>query len=66
MSSPKPAVVRFGHKVSIDVIRLEREIKAGTLSDRNRATADRILPGMCASIEARAALPEPASESGKV
>jgi hypothetical protein len=44
----KPAVRISGSgRISVDLIRLKTEIEAGKLTDRDRAIAEKLLPGIC-------------------
>jgi hypothetical protein len=46
MKKPTPGIRRRGRQVEIDVLACAREIEAGTFSDAQKATLDRMLPGV--------------------
>ena len=47
----KVPVIRKNGKVRIDVLAVREAARRGTLSDTDRATVERILPGVIGSIE---------------
>ena len=55
-----------GGGTRLDVIELAKELKAGALTVADRATAERICPGICSRIEQGQFKPESAQPAGLV
>lgn len=50
----RSGVTRKGHKVTLDLLACQKQIAAGTFSEQDRQTLERILPGMHKTLSARA------------
>lgn len=46
----KPVTKLKHGRVKIDVLALQKSMKAGTLSEDDRATVERVLPGLCGKV----------------
>lgn len=50
----KRGIIRKGAGLAIDVVQVEKEIRAGTFTDSDREKLERILPGLYRVIKKRA------------
>lgn len=51
---PKAPVKRSKRSVTLDILEIERRLRAGTLDEADRATAERMLPGLIEKLQSRA------------